>query len=108
MVVLMRGNKPSQLHPEEAKLVSAIAVFFGALLVFMAVLMLSTAGYENARDAAPALMLLWAGLVIVAAGRNIKRTLVLFYKPRLFLISTCVRAIVWVIAPYRPRAGTPR
>lgn len=77
--------KTTQLHPEEAKLACTIVMLVGGLLVFMGVLMVSTAHYGTAQEAAMPLVMLWAGIVIFCAGRAIRRTRTLFSNPLLFL-----------------------
>ena len=75
----------TQLHPEDAKLASAIVILFGGSLAFLGVLMLATAGYEGVRAGIPAALMLWAGLVLILAGRRVKDSLMLMPKPRLFV-----------------------
>ena len=77
----------TQLHPADAKLVSAIAALFGGSLAVMGALMLATAGYENVRAAGPAVLMLWAGLVLILAGWRVRSSLRLLPKPKSFFLG---------------------
>ena len=78
---------PSKLHPEEAKLYGSLIIVFGAVLIFLGVLIVSTADYGSLRAAASPLAMLWAGVVIVASGRTVQTTAVLIRSPALFLVG---------------------
>ncbi len=83
----LTDEEPSKFHPEEAKLTSVLVMVFGALFVLMGTLMLTTAGYETWKAASSSLAMLWGGIVIIAAGRTIRKTQVLFTKPRWFAFA---------------------
>ncbi len=73
------------MHVEEVKLVSILAVIFGVLLVLLGALMLFGLGFSA--DAYGSVALVWGGLAIVLAGKEIRRTHVLLKRPRWFFAA---------------------
>ena len=73
------------MHVEEAKLVSILAVIFGVLLASLGALMLF--GLDFSADAYGSAALVWGGLAIVLAGKEVRRTHVLLKRPRWFFAA---------------------
>ncbi len=70
------------MYVAEVKLVRVIAIIFGLLLALLGALMLF--GLEFSADAYGSVALVWGGLAIALAGRNIRRSDVLLERPRWF------------------------
>ena len=78
------------MHVEEAKLISILAVIFGVLLASLGALMLF--GLDFSADAYGSAALVWGGLAIVLAGKEVRRTHVLLKRPRWFF-AACIFGI---------------
>ena len=81
----MPNENGSRLHPEYAKLVSALVSFFGVVVTSLGVVMLVPPEYESLKELSGSLTILWAGFVMILAGRSIRRTGVLMRNPKWFL-----------------------
>ena len=73
------------MHVEEVRLVSVLAMLFGVLLALFGALMLFGLGFSA--DAYGSVALVWVGLAIVLAGKEIRRTHVLLNRPRWFFAA---------------------
>ena len=74
----------------EVGLARAIAILFGALLALLGAVMVF--GLDFSADAYGSIALVWTGLAIALAGRNIRRSDVLLERPRSFF-AACVFGI---------------
>ncbi len=70
------------MYVVEVKLARAIATIFGALLALLGALM--AFGLDFSADAYGSIALVWGGLAIALAGKNIRRSDVLLERPRWF------------------------
>lgn len=78
------------MHFQEAKLASIVAVMFGVLLALLGALMII--GLDFSPDAAGSAALVWGGLAIALAGKQIRRTRTLLKRPRWFF-AACIFGI---------------
>ena len=84
----MKIKVPQDLDRENARLAGVLIMVFGALVAALGSVMLIGSAYENFKDAAGTLTLVWGGVVIMIAGRAIRKNTFVKNKSRWFLAGS--------------------